>query len=326
MKPGILITRRLPEPVMEKLSEKFDVSVNPYDRTMTHQELLEGIRSCEVLLSMLSDKIDREVIDAGAKLKGIVNYAVGYNNIDIPYATQKGIPVTNTPDVLTAATADLAWALLFSTARRVVEADRDTREGKFKGWEPTSYLGADITGKTLGVVGTGRIGTAMARRSKGFEMKLLYCSNSPNMELEMNLNAKFCSLDLLLKYSDFVSIHVPLIPQTHHMIGEEELNLMKPNAILINTSRGPVVDEKALYNALKSGKIASAGLDVYEQEPELYSGLEKLDNVVVLPHIGSATVDTRTNMGLMCAENARVIIEGSVPPQVVNPEYTENVS
>ncbi len=326
MKPGIFITRRLPEPVMDEISNHFTMNVNSHDRALTREELLEGAQSCDVLLCMLSDRIDREVIDTAGSLKGIVNYAVGYNNIDIQYATERGIPVTNTPDVLTSATADLAWALLFASARRVVESDRFTREGKFKGWSPTQYLGADITGKTLGIVGTGRIGTAVAKRCKGFDMELLYCSNSPNLDLEMNQNAKFCPLDLLLEYSDFVSIHVPLMPETRHMIGADELKMMKKNAILINTSRGPVVDEEALYEALRQGIIGGAGLDVYEDEPKLYSGLEKLDNVVLLPHIGSATVETRMNMGLMCAENATAIVEGRIPPQAVNPEYAKNAS
>ncbi len=326
MKPGIYITRRLTEPVMNEISKHFAMEFNPHDRALTRDELMDIVPHYDVLLCMLSDKIDREVIDAAKKLKGVVNYAVGYNNIDIDYATEKGIPVTNTPDVLTNATADLAWALLFACARRVVESDRFTREGKFKGWAPTQYLGAEVTGKTLGIVGTGRIGTAMARRCKGFDMELLYCSNGPNLELEMKLNAKFCPLDLLLEYSDFVSLHVPLLAQTQHMIGADELKMMKKHAILINTSRGPVVDEKALYDALRQGIIGGAGLDVYEDEPNLYSGLEKLDNVVLLPHIGSATVETRTNMGLMCAENARAIVEGRIPPQAVNPEYVENAS
>ncbi len=325
MKPVIFITRKLPEIAMERIAQRFEIIENPYDEAVPREELISGVKECDILLCMLSEKIDREVIDANPNLKGIVNYAVGFNNIDIAYATQKSIPVTNTPDVLTDATADVAWALLFACARRVVEADRFTREGKFHGWSPLLFLGADITGKTLGIVGTGRIGTAMAKRAVGFDMNIIYCSNSPNFLLERDYNAKFCPLDLLLEMSDFVSLHVPLTAQTNHLIGIKEFVKMKNSAILINTARGPVVDERALYHALEDGEIAAAGLDVYEDEPDIYPGLEKLDNVVLLPHVGSATIDTRNNMGLMCAENAIAIIEGFIPPQVVNPDYRKHV-
>jgi len=268
----------------------------------------------------LTDTIDDEVLKAADRCKIFANYAVGYNNIDVESATRRKIIITNTPGVLTDATGDLAWALLFAVARRVVEADAFTRQGKFKGWAPQLFLGQDITGKTLGVIGAGRIGSNFAKKSKGFSMRILYYDVKRDLEFEQEAKAVFVDLDTLLKEADFVSIHVPLVPETRHLIGARELSLMKKNAILINTSRGPVVDEKALVNALKEGKIWGAGLDVYENEPDIEPELLNLANVVLLPHIASATYETRTKMALMAAENILAVFRGEIPPNIVNLE------
>ena len=319
MKPKVYVTRRLPQPALDRLEEVFDMEVNPEDRVLTKAELLENVKKCDVLLCLLTDDIDGEVMDANPNLKGISNYAVGFNNIDVDAANERKLPVCNTPGVLTDTTADMAWALMFAAARRVVESDAFTRAGKYKGWAPMMFLGLDIYGKTLGVVGVGRIGNAVARRSVGFNMKVLYYDVVPNEKLEQDIGAKRVELDELLKEADFVSVHVPLMPQTTHFIGERELKLMKKTAILVNNSRGPVVDEKALVEALKSGEIAYAGLDVFENEPELAPGLAELDNIVLTPHISSASTETRTKMGLLAAENAIAIIEGRRPPTTFNP-------
>ncbi|MBM4086523.1 MAG: D-glycerate dehydrogenase, partial [Planctomycetes bacterium] len=272
------------------------------------------------VLCLLTDTIDAEVLDAAKGAKIFANYAVGFNNIDVKAATERGILITNTPGVLTDATADMAWALLFSAARRIVEGDKYTRAGKFKGWSPMLFLGGDITGKTLGIVGAGRIGAAMARRSVGFKMKVLYCDPTRNEELERELGAKQVDMPTLLKESDFVSVHVLLTPATRHLIGEKELGMMKPTGYLINTSRGPVVDEAALVKALEEKKIAGAGLDVYEDEPKLKPGLAKLPNAVIPPHIASATIWTRGKMAEMAATNLVAALKGERPPNLVNPE------
>lgn len=319
-KPTIYVTRELPKPGLDRVAEVFDMEVNPEDRVLTKKEIIENIQGKDAMLCLLTDTIDAEVMDSNKNLKLISNYAVGYNNIDVEAATERGIPVCNTPGVLTDTTADLAWALLFAAARRVVEGDKFTRAGKYDGWAPMLLLGRDITGKTLGVIGTGRVGTAVAKRSVAFRMKLLYNDVVQNEELEEEIGAKRVELDELLKEADFISIHVALMESTTHLIGERELALMKDTAILINNSRGPVIDEKALLEALKSGEIAYAGLDVFEEEPELVPGLAELDNVVLLPHLGSASIETRTKMALLAAENAIAAIQGERPPHIVNPE------
>lgn len=321
MKPKIFVTRLLPEVVMEKLNENFDVEVNQEDRALTKEEIIAGIKDRDILLCLLSDPIDSDIIDANPMLKGIVNYAVGYNNIDIEHASKLKIPVTNTPGVLTETTADMAWALLFSTARRIVESDKYVRAGKFKGWGPTLLLGADIYGKTLGIIGAGRIGTAVAKRAVGFDMKVCYYDNSS--QIENTINAEKVELGTLLKNSDYVSLHVPLQPETEHLISEKELKLMKKTAILINTSRGAVVDENALLKALQENWIAGAGLDVYENEPQLIDGLSNCENAVLAPHIASASVETRTNMGLIALDNAISITKGERPAQIVNGKIYE---
>ena len=316
----IFVTRKIPEPGLEILRKKFEVKVNLYDRVLSREEIIEGLKGKDGLLCLLTDPIDADVINSEPKLKMISSYAVGYNNIDVKAATKRGIPVSNTPGVLTDATSDMAWALLFSAARRIVEADKFTRAGKFKGWGPMLMHGQDVTNKTLGVVGAGRIGTAFALKSKGFNMNVLYVDEKKNETLEKEVNAKKVTFDEILKKSDFISLHVPLIPSTHHLIGEKELKMMKKNAVLINTSRGPVVDEQALVFALKEKQIFGAGLDVYEHEPEITEELKKLDNVVLQPHSSSATIETRTKMAVMAAENMVEGLKGEIPTNCVNKE------
>jgi len=297
------------------------VEVNPHDSPLTYDELLMQVKGRDAILTMLSDRIDERLMSEAKSLKVIANYAVGYDNIDIKAATAKGIVVTNTPGVLTDSTADMAWALLFSIARRIVEGDKVTRVGKFVGWAPMFLLGRDVVGKTLGIIGAGRIGTAMAMRSRGWCMKVLYTTQSNrNAVLEEMLGAKRVDLETLLKESDFISIHTPLSEKTRHLIGAKEISLMKKTAYLINTARGSVIDEAALVNALKNKQIAGAGLDVYEEEPKLKPGLAELDNVVLAPHLGSATVESRTKMAVMAAENIIAVLNKQKPKNCVNPE------
>jgi len=320
MRMKIFVTRKIPEPGLDLLRKEYELEVYKYDRVPTKEEIIKGLKGKDGLLCLLTDPIDREVISSEPKLKMIASYAVGYNNIDIQAATKRGIPVSNTPDVLTDTTAEMTWALLFSVARRIIEGDRFTRAGKFTGWAPMLMLGQDISNKTLGIIGAGRIGTAFALKSKGFNMKVLYVDERQNTILERELGAKKVSFDDILKKSDYISVHVPLIPSTHHLIGEKELQLMKKNAVLINTSRGPVIDEKALVKALKEKRIFGAGLDVYEHEPMIEKELLELDNVVLQPHSASATTETRTKMAIMAAENMMAGLSGKIPPNCINPE------
>lgn len=321
----VFVTRKILEEGLNMLRERYDVEVSDYDGVIPREMLLEKVMGVDALLSLLTDNIDAEVMDAaGPNLKIIANYAVGYNNIDVEEATKRGIMVTNTPGVLTETTADFAWTLLMAIARRIVEADKFVREGKFRGWEPMLLLGTDVFGATLGIVGFGRIGQAMARRALGFNMRVLYYDNSRiDEQLEKELKATFVDLPTLLKESDFVTLHVPLTKQTHHLIGEKELKMMKKDAYLINTARGPVVDEKALVKALKEGWIKGAALDVFENEPEIEPELLKLDNVVLAPHIASASYATRSKMSVMVAENIIKALSGEVPPNLVNPEVLQ---
>lgn len=321
----VFVTRKILEEGLNMLREKFDVEVSDYDGVIPRKMLLEKVKGVDAILSLLTDTIDAEVMDAaGSNLKVIANYAVGYNNIDVEEATKRGIMVTNTPGVLTETTADLAWALMMAIARRIVEADRFVREGKFRGWEPMLLLGTDVHGATLGIVGFGRIGQAMARRALGFNMKVLYYDNARVPEqVEKELKAAYVDLPTLLRESDFVSLHVPLTRETHHLIGEKELRMMKKGAYLINTARGPVVDEKALVKALKEGWIKGAALDVFENEPEVEPELLKLENVVLAPHIASASYATRSRMSIMAAENIIKALSGEIPPNLVNPEVLQ---
>jgi len=316
----IFVTRKIPDPGLDLLREEYELEIYEYDRVPTKQEIIKGLRGNDGLLCLLTDPIDRGVIYSEPKLKMIANYAVGYNNIDIQAATKRRIPVSNTPDVLTDTTAEMTWALLFSVARRIVEGDRFTRAGKFTGWAPMLMLGQDVSNKTLGIIGAGRIGTAFAMKSKGFKMNVLYADEKQNDLLERELGAKKVSFDDLIKRSDYMSVHVPLVPSTRHLIGEKELRMMKENAIIINTSRGPVIDEKALAKALKEKRIFGVGLDVYEQEPSIEKELLELDNVVLQPHSASATTETRTKMAIMAAENMIAGLSGKIPPNCINPE------
>jgi len=321
-KPKVYVTREIPERGLKLIKERFEAEVWPEYGPPPKQVIIEKSREVDALASLLSDKIDAEVFDAAPNLKIVSQMAVGFDNIDIKEATKRGIYVTNTPGVLTETTADFAWALLMAVARRVVEADKYIRTGKWKvGWHPTMLMGRDVYGATIGVVGAGRIGSAVARRAKGFNMKILFYDVIPRPDLEKELGAKQVDLETLLKESDFVSIHVPLMKETYHLIDENKLRLMKKTAYLINNSRGPVIDEKALYKALKEGWIAGAGLDVFEQEPTpLDNPLLKLDNVVVAPHISSASHETRSKMAEMVAQNLIAFFEGKTPPNLVNRE------
>ena len=319
-KPKIYITRKIPQAGIDLLSEKYDVEVNPNDRVLNREELLSAVKSADGVLCLLTDKIDAEFYDAAPKLRGVANYAVGYDNIDVPEASRRGIPVSNTPGVLTDATAEMAWTLLFSVARRVIESDGLMRSGNWGGWGPLQFIGGDVSGKTLGVVGTGRIGTAMALKSTGFNMPVLYTDVVENKVLDDKCNARKVDFDTLLAESDFVSIHVPLMDSTRHLFNAETFKKMKNTAYLINTSRGPVINEADLVEALKKDEIAGAGLDVYENEPKMVPGLAECVNTVLTPHTASATEDARTNMALKAARNLSAMIEGTTPPDCVNSE------
>jgi glyoxylate reductase len=318
-----LITCRLPEDILARISTHHDITGHFENFPMPPDRLQDAVTDCQGLLCTISDTIDASVLEPARKLKIIANYGVGYNNIDVETATRRGILVTNTPGVLTNATAEITMALILATGRRIIEGDRMVREGKFRFWAPFHFLGHEISGKTLGIIGLGRIGRAVARRAAGFGMKLLYHNRrrlAP--EREAALKAEYTDLESLLSESDFVSLHVPFTDETRHLIAARELSFMKPSAFLINTARGAVINEKALLAALKDGAISGAGLDVYENEPELTPGLREQDNVVLLPHIGSATVETRYKMAAMAAENLTAGLAGRIPPNCVNTPST----
>lgn len=300
------------------------MDINPASETLSRSMLKEKIKNADAILCLLTDYIDEEIINAAPRLKVISNHAVGYDNVDVAYATQKGIAVTNTPSVLTDATADFAWTLLMALSRKVVQGDKIVRSGKFEGWDPLFLLGADIVGKTLGIIGAGRIGTAVAERSAGWKMSILYFDNSINSRLETQFNARKVSLQTLLQESDFVTIHLPLSEETKHLIGSRAFEQMKPTAYLINTARGAIIDEGALVQALRQNKIAGAALDVYENEPALAEGLAELENVLLAPHIASATVETRDKMAEIAARNIINILQGQNPFSIVNPEVSGN--
>lgn len=320
LRPGVYVTRTIPERALKVLQEVANVKMRREEMPPSKEEIIQQISDVDGLLCLLTDKIDSEVIEAGKNLKVISNYAVGFDNIDVETATRHGIYVTNTPGVLTETTADFTWALLMAVARRIVEADKYVRQGFWKvAWAPMMMLGKDIYGKTLGILGLGRIGAAVARRARGFNTRILYHSRTRKVDLEKELGVEYADFETLLRDSDFVTIHLPLTNETFHMIGERELSLMKKTAYLVNTSRGSVVDQKALYYALKEGKIAGAALDVFEQEPvNLSDPLLQLENVVIAPHIASASVETRTKMGVMAAENLVSVLKGRIPPNLVN--------
>jgi len=314
--PKVFITRLIPEKGINLLKEQgFDVEVSDFDGILPREKLLEKVKGVDAILSLLTDKMDGEVMDAaGPQLKIIANYAVGYDNIDLKAAAERNIIVTNTPDVLTESVAEHTIALIFAIARRIVESDQFMRDGKYTGWAPMLFLGNDLVGKTLGLIGLGRIGAAVAKRMHdGFEMKIIYYDVRRNEELEKKYHLEYRDLESLLKESDFVSIHVPLLPETRHLIGAEQLKMMKKTAYLINTSRGPVVDEKALVEALKSGQIKGAALDVYEEEPKMAPGLAELPNTVLTPHTASATEETRSAMSELAAKNIIAVLNDQPP-------------
>lgn len=315
----VLVTGRLPEVVISGLKREHEVVGNTMDAPMPREEIMRGITDKDGLLCMITDRIDDELMEQAPSLRMIANCAVGYDNIDLAAATARGIWVSNTPGVLTDATADVALVLILSVARRVVEGDARVRRGEFDHWAPMLFLGTEVTGKTLGIVGLGEIGKAVARRARGFGMTILYFNRNRIPESdEKALNATYVDLNTLLSRSDFVSLHVSLNQQSRHLIGSAEFETMRSTAYLINVSRGPVVDEAALVHALQTQKIAGAGLDVYENEPKTAPGLVDLPNVVLLPHMGSATIETRTRMASLAVENLVAGLKGQPPPNCLN--------
>jgi glyoxylate reductase len=320
VKPKVYVTREIPSRGLDIIKERFDAEIWPEYAPPPKEQIIKKTTEADALVTILSDQIDREVFAASTKLKIVSQFAVGYNNIDIREATKKGVYVTNTPGVLTETTADFAWALLMAVARRVVEADKYVRDGMWKvGWHPTMLQGRDVYGSTLGIIGLGRIGEAIARRAKGFQMKVLYSDVARRKDVEDELGIKHVDLDVLLREADFVTVNVPLLKSTFHLIDEGKIRLMKKTSYLINNARGPVIDEMALLKALKEGWIAGAGLDVFEQEPTpQQNSLLKLENVVVAPHISSSSHQTRSKMAEMVAENLVAFFEGRTPPNLVN--------
>jgi len=311
--PKVFVTRRIPEAGINLLKEKgYDVEVSDFDGVLPREQLLEKVKGADAVLPLLTDKIDAEFFDtAGPQLKIVANYAVGYDNINVEEAKKRGLIVTNTPDVLTEAVAEHAAALMLSVARRIVEADKFMREGKYIGWAPMLLMGREFAGKTLGLVGLGRIGAKVAEIMKnGFGMNVIYFDVRRNEALEKNIGLGYAELEAVLKQADFISIHVPLMEATKHLIGTRQFGLMKPTAYLINTSRGPVVDESALVEALKNKIISGAALDVFEAEPKMAPGLAELENVIVTPHIASATEETRSAMSELAAKNIIEVLEG----------------
>ena len=329
----VFVTRRIPEAGLDLLREggaEVRIGEKEDGVGISREALLDGSAHCDVLLPLLTETVDRAVLEASSTLRGVANDAVGYDNVDVEAATALGIPVSNTPGVLTDTTADLTWALLLAVARRIVEADAYTRSGRWRTWGPRLLLGADVSPggsgrrKVLGIVGFGRIGQAVARRAAGFDMEILVHDPRHRDRVEaFGGDARWVTLDELLERSDFVTLHPPLTDETRHMIGAPELGAMKETAYLVNVSRGPVVDEAALVQALRTGVLAGAALDVYEGEPALAPGLAELDNVVLAPHVGSASVDTRGRMAEIAAENALHHLRGERAPDVVNPEVYE---
>jgi len=321
----VYVARRLPDPAMDRLRQHVDMTVWPTDELPPPREvLLREAAVSDGLLSLLTDRIDGALLDAAPRVRVVSNYAVGYDNIDVAAATSRGVVVTNTPGVLTETVADFAITLLLAVARRVVESDRYTREGRWKSWEPLLFLGQDLYGATLGLVGLGRIGTAVAKRAHGFDMRILYHDVVRREDLEHDLGLEFTSLEDLLRRSDFISVHTPLTPQTRHLISTDQFRLMKRTAVLVNTARGPIVDPDALYRALADRQIWGAGLDVFEVEPvPADHPLLRLDNIIVAPHIASASVETRTKMALMAVDNLLAALGGQRPPNFVNPDVWE---
>jgi glyoxylate reductase len=324
-KPKVYVTRDMPERGLRIIKERFDAEVWPDYAPPPKKLIIEKAAKVDALATLLSDKIDAEVFNAAPNLKIVAQMAVGFDNIDVAEATKRGIYVTNTPGVLTETTADFAWALLMAVARRVAEADKYVRTGQWKvGWHPMMLQGRDLYGATLGIVGLGRIGCAIAKRAKGFDMNVLYYDVVRRPDFEKEYNIKFTEVNTIFKTADFITINTPLTKETYHLVDEKKLKTMKKTAYIVNNARGPIVDEKALYKALKEGWIAGAALDVFEQEPTpVDNPLLKLDNVVVAPHISSASYETRSKMAEMVAENLIAFFEDKTPPNLVNPEVVK---
>jgi glyoxylate reductase len=319
--PGTLvISRHLPEEALARARAGATVRLSPEDRRLSQDELGRALADADGLVCLLTDTIDEALLARAPRLRVVANVAVGFNNVDVAAATRRRIVVTNTPGILTETTADFTWALLLATARRVAEADAFTRAGQFTEWGLMLLLGGDVHGKTLGILGLGRIGRAVARRARGFDMRVLYTDAVRDEAAERELGVLYRDKDTILREADFVTLHVPLLPETHHYIGERELRSMRPTAYLVNAARGPVVDEAALVRALREGWIAGAGLDVYEKEPAVHPGLLQCRNAVLAPHIASASRETRLRMATMAVENALAVLAGRRPASPVNPE------
>ncbi len=316
MKPIVTVTNIFPQVALDKLSSECDLKINR--TSLTKEELKQKVSGSDAVISYLTDRIDQDIIDRGTKLKIIANYGAGFNNIDVTYASERGIWVTNTPNVLHETTADLTWAMILGTARRIIPADRYTRESKFQGWSAQLFLGGDVYEKTLGIIGLGEIGRSVARRAIGFNMRTLYYQrNRLPKEEEKKLNVEYAAFEKVLRESDFLTLHVPLTEETEYMIGNDEITLMKKTAYLIHTARGKVIDDYALVAALREDRLAGAALDVYEDEPELTEGMKELDNLMILPHIGSASFETRDKMALLVADNILDALEGKTPRSLV---------
>ena len=321
MKPRVLVTREVFDETLDYLAQHCELEANQQDVPFSAAALAQRLADKEGLMCALTDRVDGVLLEAATRLKVVANIAVGYNNIDVPACTARSIMVTNTPGVLDDSTADLAWALMLATARRLTEVERYIRDGEWTGWRLKQWLGIDVHHATLGIVGMGRIGQAIAKRAAGFDMTVLYHNRKPvAKDIEQRLNARYVGLKDLLAQADFVILQVPYSPQTHHLIGAPELQSMKPTAVLINSTRGGVVDDVALVEALKAGTIRGAGLDVFENEPKLNPGFLQLKNVVLAPHIGSSTEATRRAMAMTAAKNLVAALGGETPPNLVNPE------
>lgn len=321
VKPLIYITSEIPEKGLEILKKEFEIKTNNLGKSLSKNELIAEAKEADAILPLLSDEIDAQVMDQLENLKVIANYAVGYNNIDVQAATKRNIIVTNTPDVLTETTADLTWGLLLAAARRIVETDKILRNGNFEGWAPKVLLGKEVNHKTLGIIGLGRIGKSVAKRAQGFNMKVLYNKrNQLDEKTEEKLDVEYRDFENILKEADYISINTPLNESTYHLFGAKEFSLMKNDGILINTGRGPIINEKELVKALENEEIGGAGLDVYENEPEVEEGLLKFENVVLTPHIGSATYQARNKMAELAAKGAIAGYKRENIPNIVNKE------
>jgi glyoxylate reductase len=322
----IFATRKIPGDALEQLkSQGHEVVVSEFDRPLTQEELVERVKGADAILTLLTDRVDGDLMDAcGPQLKIVSNYAVGFDNVDIKAATDRGVVVTNTlSDAVNEAVAEHTWALILSLSRRIVEADEATRRGGYKGWEPDIFIGVSLIGKTLGIVGLGRIGSMVARRAKGYKMTVFYNKHEPDKKAEADLGVTFASLDELLAKSDFVTLHVPLTEETRHMMSKDTFAKMKKGSFLINTARGPVVDEHDLVEALKSGRLRGAALDVFDDEPHINPELIGMENVVLTPHIASATYEAREQMGKQAGQAITAVFEGEKPKNMVNEEVWE---